>query len=54
MKFWSFSAFLILGFGVGLYVDNPFPGILFGLGIGLLSVVFLSMVENRKSNSTGA
>ncbi|WP_349409853.1 hypothetical protein [Pseudalkalibacillus sp. SCS-8] len=49
MKVWSFIAFVLLGFSFGLYIDNPFPGILGGIGIGLLSVITLKYIDQQKT-----
>ncbi|WP_181884508.1 hypothetical protein [Neobacillus piezotolerans] len=49
MKFWSFIACLLIGFGVGLSLDNPAPGVIIGSGFGLIFIIVLSLLQKNKT-----
>lgn len=38
---------VIIGAGIGLVLDNAFPGVLIGLGIGYLLKVFFGREEEK-------
>ncbi|MFD1707235.1 hypothetical protein ACFSCZ_10880 [Siminovitchia sediminis] len=48
MKFWSFIACLLIGFGIGLALKNPAPGIIIGAGFGLISIIAISLLQKDK------
>jgi hypothetical protein len=50
LKFWSFIAFVLIGFSVGLYTSQLIPSIIGGIGVGLLSIdaIFFKGLEIKQ------
>ncbi|WP_161485699.1 MULTISPECIES: hypothetical protein [Gracilibacillus] len=42
-KFWSFVAFILIGWAVGLVIEQVFPSIVAGTGVGILAIITISL-----------